>query len=326
MKIGIVGQGAIGSLFAYYFKTLSPVLLVKNVDVPAKTIIGLTGESTLLDFAKQPVHASFTNNAEPYIFDFLLITVKGYQLAELIFQLRPWVTRQTRLIIIQNGMGGAQMLAAHFPQNLIYAGTTTDAVYASAIDTFQISAQGRLDIGPLWNMLDPTQYAPKPCKHKTVNWQHEKSLLDSLLRFHPFVMYHQDVSDALYTKLAINGVINPLTAVLQIKNGQLRQYPEKVAALKKEIFAVYKANDITFFEQALSHAIDIVIEATSENWSSMCQDVKYKRLSENETVLGFLSNMAKSKNLDSPVITDLYQRIRLLDADHSSASLSNNTN
>jgi len=314
MKIGIVGQGAIGSLFAYYFKTLSPVLLVKNIDVPARTIIGLTRESTLLDFAKQPVHNPFTNNAEPYIFDFLLITVKGYQLAELISQLRPWVARQTRLVIIQNGMGGAQLLAAHFPQNLIYAGTTTDAVYLKCKDTYQISAEGRLDIGPLWNMLCPQQYSPNAIKIETFDWQEEKDLIDNFIKFHPFIKWHHNISEALYTKLAINGVINPLTAVLKVKNGQLRKYPEEVAALKKEIFAVYAANEITLPAPALSHAIDIVIEATANNWSSMYQDIKQKRLTENETVLGFLLSMAELKHLNTPFIAELYQHLRVLDA------------
>ncbi|MFT6270425.1 MAG: 2-dehydropantoate 2-reductase [Alphaproteobacteria bacterium] len=315
MKIGIIGQGAIGSLLAYYFKDLSPVLLVKNMETHAKSIVDLKGKQSLLDFTTMSVKAPFTGDSPPHIFDGLLISVKGYQLAQLISQIRPWLATDTRLIIIQNGMGGAQMLAEAFPHNLIYAGTTTDAIYATTKNNYQITAIGCLDLGPLWEMLDPSEY--KPLENNANSWAQEKHWIDQFLDFHPLAVYHHNVSSALYTKLAINAVINPLTAVLQIKNGELFEYPEKVEMLKKEVFAVYAAIELEYFPDALSQAIDIVIQATSDNWSSMYQDVKHKRLTENQTMLGYLLKVAKTKNVNTPLMTNLYQQLAALDAAHS---------
>jgi 2-dehydropantoate 2-reductase len=313
MKIAIVGQGAIGSLFTYYFRTLNPVLLVKNTCTKVKTIINLDGQQTSLDFPKHLVSSPSPNHNKPPEYDCLVIAIKGYQVAQLIAQIQPWLTSNTRLILIQNGMGGAQLLAKAFPNNLIYTGTTTDAVFAKTDTYFQITAHGRLDIGPLWEMLDSSEYAPWK-NHNAKNILAEKHWIDTFLAYHPLGVYHKNVAQALYTKLAINAVINPLTAVLQIKNGALKEHPNKVETLKQEVFAVYKSMAIEHSPAALSQAIDLVIETTAENWSSMCQDVKLKRLTENETVLGFLVQAAKRKALNTPLMFSLYQTIANIDA------------
>jgi 2-dehydropantoate 2-reductase len=317
MKIGIVGQGAIGSLLAYYFKDLAPVLLVKNLETNAKEIVDIKGQKSLLDFEKMLVNAPRKQYTIAYVFDCLIISVKGYQLPLLICHIKPWLDIKTRLVIIQNGMGGAQLLAEAFPNNLIYAGTTTDAIYATSQNNYQIAAIGHLDIGPLWEMLEPAQYSPKSLKTNTYSAQKEKRWIEQFLNFHPHAIYHKNISQALYIKLAINAVINPLTAILQIKNGRLREYSQKVEILKQEIFAVYSAIELEYFPEALSQAIDIVIEATSGNWSSMCQDVKHKRLTENEMVLGYLIKMAQTKNISTPFMSDLYSQIASLDAAHT---------
>jgi 2-dehydropantoate 2-reductase len=314
MNIGIVGQGAIGSLLAYYLKDLSPVLLVKDTATHAKSIIDLKGHCSQLNFIKASVQAPLASDLTRCTFDCLLISVKAYQLPQLIVHIRPWLATNTRLIIIQNGMGGAQMLAAAFPKNLLYVGTTTDAIYASNKNSYQITAVGRLDIGPLWEMRNTSHHRPTSLNNTMNSLETEKQWIMQLLRFHPHALYHHDVSQALYTKLAINAVINPLTAILQIKNGQLRDYPHKVSTLKQEVFSIYEAIALVYFPDALSHAIDIVIDATSGNWSSMCQDVKHKRLTENEAVLGYLLKLANNNKLDTPLMADLYQQLALHDA------------
>lgn len=312
-KIGIVGQGAIGSLLAYYYKDLSPLLLVKDVTSPAKSIVDINGHKKLLDFAKLSIQQPFSDNTHSF-FDCIVISVKGYQLKQLILHLQPWLTSSTRLILIQNGMGGAQMLAQAFPTNSIYVGTTTDAVYANAKDSYQVSAQGRVDLGPFSHAPLALQLLPSPANNKADETLQEQRWIHTFLSFHPNGIYHQDVLPALYKKLAINAVINPLTAILQIKNGELREYPQETAALKQEVFAIYTAHKLTFCPQVLSDAIDSVIENTAGNWSSMCQDVKHTRLTENETVLGHLLKMAEVDNIDTPIITQLYQQIAAHDA------------
>lgn len=308
MKIGIVGQGAIGSLFAYYYRHVSPTLLVKEVNTTSKQLLTQDAQSISLHLAKLNIAQKNHKTHAQAHFDAVIITVKGYQLPLLIKQLSNWLPIHTRIILIQNGMGGAQILAEAFPNNIIYTGTTTDAVYKVDENTYQITAMGKLDIGPLWKMSSSHGYRPS-----ISDINKEKVWISAFIAYHPHTEYHDDIASALYKKLAINAVINPLTAILQIKNGQLKQYLEQVNKLKIEIFEVYSAAKLSYSKDALSSAIDDVIVATSNNWSSMQQDVEHKRQTENETVLGYLDALSHKYGLETPFINELYTRLKELD-------------
>lgn len=314
MKIAIVGQGAIASLMSYYFAALQPTFLVRTPNADANTLIDLQGHEIALTQLRLPVSGPGLTAIDTYAFDALIIVVKGYHLPPLIEQIKPWLSETTRLILIQNGMGGAQLLATAFPQNLIYAGTTTDAVYELSARRYQITAIGRLDIGPFWDMLPAPAYAAPAILARPYGREKEKRWIDTCLSHHPHYLYHDNVAPALHTKLAINAVINPLTAILQVKNGELQKHSNDVATLKHEIFSVYQAADIEHSPKALDFAINIVIDATAQNWSSMCQDIQRHRLTENDTVLGYLLSLAKAHQVSTPFMLGLYQQIALLDA------------
>ena len=131
----------------------------------------------------------------------------------------------------------------------------------------------------------------------------------------PNYQYHDDIAPALFTKLGINAVINPLTAILQIKNGQLLQHPDLVETLKSEVFKVYSAINVSYSKDVLSKAIDNVIAATSNNWSSMQQDIEHHRLTENETVLGYLLSLAAQYELKTPLMKKLYTQLNKFDVE-----------
>ena len=84
--------------------------------------------------------------------------------------------------------------------------------------------------------------------------------------------------------------------------------------LKKEIFEVYSKACINYSQNTLSNTIDDVIETTSNNWSSMQQDIEYKRQSENDTVLGYLLKLASHYKVNTPYAKELYCRIKEFDA------------
>ena len=308
MNIAIVGQGAIGSLFAYYYLHEAPTLLLKDISSTSKQLLTQDSQSIDLNLIRLDVSQTNSKSSSPTNFDAVIITVKGYQLPLLIKQLSNWLPKHTRLILIQNGMGGGQILAEAFPNNIIYVGTSTDAVYKIDENTYQISAVGKLDIGPIWTM---SSRDGNTAVISDIN--KEKAWINSFIACHPNAKYYDDIAPALYKKLAINAVINPLTALLHVKNGQLNQYVEQVDRLKTEIFEVYNAANISYSKHTLSSAIDDVIHSTSNNWSSMQQDIKHKRQTENETVLGYLRALSQKFGLDTPFINTLYTQLKDID-------------
>ncbi|MGB3727028.1 MAG: 2-dehydropantoate 2-reductase [Glaciecola sp.] len=288
-NIAIAGQGAIGSLFAHYWRDFKPMILTRSQHATCKNLDLLDGSRITLN---APLHSIRCPSAFPL--DAIIVPVKCYQVAELAPLLSPWMSNNTAIVLIQNGMGGGDILADMYPTNPLYVGTTTDAVYKQDADSYRITAVGRLDIGPFNNALNASQ---------SVNW------LSAFATAHPNANVADDIRLALYRKLAINAVINPLTALLNIKNGELTQYPEQLTQAKTEVFAVYEALQIALHTTELEQTIDKVIESTSDNYSSMQQDVFYQRETEIEGVLGYLVVRAQQHHIHIPFLTSLYQKL-----------------
>lgn len=302
MNIGIVGQGAIGTLFAYYWRNSLPIILLKNL--PAKnTSLTLINKHTVV------IQSQFDSVSAPQKkhYDYLFITLKSYQIKALIECLRPWLRTRTNLILVQNGMGGAELLAKAFPNNRLFVGTTTDAVFKSAGSHFQVTANGRLDIGPWVLDTNATRQGALAIDAATLQ----------LIKAHPKPVFHNNISIALYQKLAVNALINPITALLNIKNGQLMQHSELVAKIKTEIsslYLAYFAHDLTYNDgplsaQHINQLIDKVIKDTADNYSSMQQDVFYGRQTEVDAVLGYLLQKANQLSLKMPNIESLNNQI-----------------
>ncbi len=302
MNIGIVGQGAMGSLFTYYWRQYRPSLLLKQLPQSAKTLVDLHGKSFLLDNPQYLI-----SKPAKIDFDAIIITVKGYQLPSVIVSLSQWLLPNTKLILVQNGMGGADLLAKHFRQNLLFVGTTTDAVYAIDPLHYKITAKGALDIGIFHNLAT---------HNENENVENDMAWVSTFFNQHPQCHLHEDINFALYRKLAINAVINPLTAVMNIKNGELVHYCVEVNRLKSEVFAIYDAMLITYSSESLSSTIDNVIANTANNYSSMHQDLYFSRQTEIDTILGYLLQQGTLRGLSSPFMQGLFDQISAIDNGH----------
>uniref|UniRef100_UPI0023DD92E6 ketopantoate reductase C-terminal domain-containing protein n=1 Tax=Serratia marcescens TaxID=615 RepID=UPI0023DD92E6 len=70
----------------------------------------------------------------------------------------------------------------------------------------------------------------------------------------------------------------------------LRDYPQEVAAICREVAAVMEREGIHPSAENLLFYVEQVIESTAENISSMLQDVRAQRHTEIDYITGFLLN------------------------------------
>ncbi|RPA75946.1 hypothetical protein BJ508DRAFT_379757 [Ascobolus immersus RN42] len=137
-------------------------------------------------------------------------------------------------------------------------------------------------------------------------------------------------------KLVANAIINPLTAIFAVKNGEIL-HPEKIPEMEKDMSMLYeeisailsfhiglnmppKSNDMTdaAYTQQLSRysvknlkkIVNRVAEMTAENTSSMLADVQAGRKTEIDYINGYLVQLGKKYTLPTATNERIVRRVK----------------
>jgi 2-dehydropantoate 2-reductase len=131
----------------------------------------------------------------------------------------------------------------------------------------------------------------------------------------PSLTLSHHIKEKQWLKLAINCVINPLTAIDNIENGQLLQqkYSIIIDKLLAEIISVANKEDIIFSFDDLKNQVLDVAEKTAKNCSSMRSDILKKRKTEIDYINGYIANTAKKIGISVPEHEKLIQQVRALE-------------
>ena len=140
--------------------------------------------------------------------------------------------------------------------------------------------------------------------------QHLSHLAEVLHQALPDVAWHNNIASANWRKLAVNCVINPLTALYGCHNGDLQRYPEQIEALCREVASVMAMEGYhTSCEGLMQYVMD-VIHSTADNVSSMLQDIRSQRHTEIDYTTGYLLRRARSHGLTLPENARLFELIK----------------
>ncbi|MFQ3231267.1 ketopantoate reductase family protein [Reinekea sp.] len=281
----IVGPGAIGSLVCAHIQQYSQVWVYRHK--PNLVLPNQAYTDTLIDLRWCPLE----NNHQPI--DLIWLCSKAEYSLALATKLLTQHS-QASVVLLHNGMGPQQLLAEHFPGRVIFA-MTTNAVFKQADRIFHQKAFGVTPLGyPL---------ATNPIQH---NW------VSTIAKWPGNMGFQADdrILSSLWKKLAMNAVVNPLTAYYQVKNGALigSEYKEAISFLCHEIELIAWAENIAL-PSPLTETIYDVISLTSDNYSSMQQDIYFKRKTEIEFILGFLLTLAEQHQIDTPHLQHWYLTI-----------------
>jgi len=110
-------------------------------------------------------------------------------------------------------------------------------------------------------------------------------------------------------------VINPLTAINDVENGQLLQqkYHKIIDKLLTEIISVAKYEGMQFSLDELKAQVLSVATMTGKNCSSMRSDILKKRKTEIDYINGYITNTAKSLHITVPENEKLTLQIKALE-------------
>src|SRR5690606_28810290 len=250
----VIGYGAIGQL-------VGRALIKSGVSVAYKT-------------RQESLQTHFNN----YHSDVVFVAVKAYDVAPFITEWRRTETQthqQPLLFMSYNGMLTAE---TQLFDKLPYASLVT--THGAFLEHGELIHAGHGEIwgGPLHNGNSQQQ----------AHYHQALGLLDSSL---PPVYAEPNIEKRRWLKLAINCLINPLTAIHNVRNGELLK-PNFIALqhqLAREFVDVADAHGHVFSAEELVSSAQRVCETTANNYSSMWQDHQRGRRTEIDYLNGFIA-------------------------------------
>lgn len=222
--------------------------------------------------------------------DLLLVTLKAWQISTAVKHLAEHLPVTTPILLIHNGMGIAEELTS-LKQPLLL-GMTTQAARRDANLIIHV-ANGTTRIGP-GNAQAHTF----------------SGLADTLHTVLPDVAWHNDMGSASWKKLAVNCVINPLTALYDCPNGGLRDHAQEVELICNEVAGVMQREGHHSSPEDLLYYVWQVVDMTAANISSMLQDVRAMRHTEIDYITGYLLKRARAHGSHVPENARLYDLIK----------------
>lgn len=293
MKIGIVGGGAIGQfLYVSLKERLNAQIVLFTRTSQQAEILNKQGivlehqENTLVCsvFAREISHIESV--------DVLVFAVKQYALEEALRSCELSGHHFTTYLFLQNGMGHLERIE-RIPKGNIYVGTVSHGVTRKSVN--EITLKG---VGPI-----------RLSGFRGRDAAFEQAMLQLNSVAFPVQVLESPV-EILREKLYINAVINPLTGLLQVQNGMLKEniyffrMARRIFEELDEVFSFGEAKERVWCD------IVAVIEATAKNESSMLQDLKNGRLTEIDGIYGYIMKEADKQKKTLACIPFVYQAIR----------------
>ena len=287
----ILGAGSLGTLWATRLARAGlPVRLILR-DIDRLHDYATAGGLTLVE---QGIASTYVIPGEtpdsPGPIRRLLVACKAYDAESAVAAVAHRLAPDAELILLQNGLGSQEAVAALVPQVRCISASSTEGAFRDGDWRVVFAGHGYTWLGdaghpvaPIW--LDDLEAAKIP---------HEWSA---------------DILTRLWRKLALNCAINPLTVLHDCRNGGLQQHHCEVATLCAELTELLERCGQPAAADNLQQEVERVIHATAANFSSMYQDVVNRRRTEISYLLGHACKVAQRHQISLPHLQQLQQRL-----------------
>lgn len=248
----------------------------------------------------------------------ILITVKQTQLTSaLLEQIGILAGHDATVIGLQNGIGHVQKLLQALPHAYVMTGVTTEGALRHGPRTVEHTGMGLIAIGEA--MTDEGRISAsddeliermKPSEQEI----RHKMLLNAFSRAGITAELSKEMNNRIFYKLLVNAIINPLTALFDVRNGELPKHPRRAAlmrALYEESNQVLTAAGMSGDEDRWLQVLQ-VCERTADNISSMLADVQAGRQTEIEWINGSVCRIAAQHGLQAPLNASVVKLVQAM--------------
>lgn len=295
MRILVVGAGAMGSLFGARLSAVGHDVLLYDVwheHVAAIRRSGLVIEE--IDGTPVMYQVAATDQLPSAVVpaaELVLLEVKTYDTPGALEPLRPHLREETYVLTLQNGVGNLEQMKLALPEHeRIIIGTTAHGSNIVGPGHVRHTGAGPTEIGdPRTSLRVPFNLAP---------------IAEAFTRAGIVTSVAANVHAAVWLKLAANATINPLTALTGLRNGELLHDPYLLGLAEQivnEQLAVMDALEIPrITDDYFKHARTVMAD-TSHGYSSMLQDVRFRRRTEIEAINGAIGRFGDELGVPTPI-------------------------
>jgi 2-dehydropantoate 2-reductase len=319
-RVLIYGAGAIGSIIGY--------LLGQQTEPDDRKIesVALLGRAHHMEkIIKSGLRVEFPEGAQllqfKYCFrnlddlkesdfypELVIVCVKTYSLQRVCFELNVSGLLQGRLrnscfLLLMNGMGNKETFVKEtgLPSSRVLEGITSIGAKFSGDGFIELKGMGK------------TFIEDKICENKT--YEKIRPFLENGFRESGFeIEFTSDFKKHQWNKLFVNSVINPITALTGHENGIVLsdQMSLTVQYIVREAVIVARSEGLETDDESVLAVVRNVAKVTQRNTSSMLQDVQKKKMTEIDSINGYIIQLAREHGIEVPVNEALYGIVKSL--------------
>jgi len=289
-KIFILGAGAIGSVIGALLSKKNDVTLVgKEAHVEAIKSKGLLVSSN--------VNETFRLGADTQIREMpqgtlIFLTTKAYDSEKAVKGISRLLREDTVILVLQNGLGNEQIIkgAVGYKAKVLRGTTNMAAEFFRA--------------GEIKFWEGETTLEQDDSTEEIAAIMNNAGLKASV---------SNDIKSEIWSKVVVNSVINPLTAMFRVKNCEISAQPlaEVRHQIIRECIQVGNAEGVTFAKD-LEREIGEQIMSYS-NYSSMCQDIMRGKRTEIDFLNGKIVELGARHHISTPVNETMVHLIKFLE-------------
>lgn len=222
------------------------------------------------------------------------VLVKAWQTERAARQLAECLAEDGLAVTLQNGLGNDDILARSLGRERVALGVTTTGATLLGPGLVRAGGEGVVSL----------EAHPR------------LGVAEAALRRARFnVEVVADAKSLVWGKLVVNAAINPLTALLQVPNGELLKRPSArvmMKALADETAAVASAQRVRLPFSNPLEAVENVARKTAANHSSMFQDVRRGAPTEIDAICGAVVRTGERHGVPTPVNRVCWRLVRAM--------------
>ncbi|GJE85801.1 2-dehydropantoate 2-reductase-like protein [Phanerochaete sordida] len=363
MRFHVLGLGPIGCLVAYHLRqTVSSKHTITLVHKTAKHAPSVLNASTPLSYERSGIiqhqsgflhevssdhrHSPSSSKASPI--DSLIVCVKAHHTVSSIRALVPRLTPDSTIVLMQNGMGIYDALIRDIFRNpdqrphFVLASITHGAwlkdhmhVVHAGVGGIQLGIfpEEGIDFEQSFPELHLDDIASEGTASRYASLRATVAALTGMDALNVQWQTFYNIQMAMRRKVVVNAVINPLTALMDCKNGEIFAHTsgkaicDRVCMEASNVFRAQHRAELVATKassrdrntefpfqltaESLAQEVQRVAQVTAGNYSSMLMDIRQGRDTEIGFMNGYLQTIGRKHHLQMPTNALLMRLIDL---------------